>query len=127
MFPPMSISNSRDELAASSSTTSQGQEELAIRIEQQRSKIRALELAAEERRRSNGLRIQEQAREAEFRKQYLRRQRLARTTHDIRQLAHQQGELRQIHRGAREAAGALAVLPHKTATTQGAERSLLQS
>lgn len=99
MFPPMSISNSRDELAASSSTTSQGQEELAIRIEQQRSKIRALELAAEERRRSNDLRIPEQARE----------------------------ELRQIHRGAREAAGALAVLPHKTATTQGAERSLLQS
>jgi hypothetical protein len=40
----------------------QSRDELAARIEQQRAKIRALELAAEERRRSDELRIQEQAR-----------------------------------------------------------------
>ncbi|KAH8800698.1 hypothetical protein F5884DRAFT_890286 [Xylogone sp. PMI_703] len=49
----------------------QGQNELAVRIEQQRAKIRALELAAGERRRADELRIQGQARRAETRGQRL--------------------------------------------------------
>jgi hypothetical protein len=44
-----------------------GMDELAAKIEVQRAKVRALELAAEERRRSDELRIQEQARRAESR------------------------------------------------------------
>ena len=43
----------------------QGKDELSTRIEEQRAKIRALELAAEERKRADQLRIQERAREAE--------------------------------------------------------------
>jgi hypothetical protein len=124
LFPPVSISNSRERLAAGA--PSQAQRELAIRIEQQRSKIQALELAAEERRRSNDLCIQEQTREAESIKQYFRQQQLAGTTHDRCLLSQQQDELRQINRSAKEEAGALSVLPHKTAATQGAEISLLQ-
>lgn len=46
----------------------QGKNELSARIEEQRAKIRALELAAEERKRADRLRIQERAREAESRK-----------------------------------------------------------
>ena len=40
-------------------------DEMATRIEEQRAKIRALELAVEERRRANEIRIQERARETE--------------------------------------------------------------
>ena len=66
MSPPISPtssrsqpSNSRDEAVLTA--RGQGRDELAERIEQQRAKIRALELAAEERRRSDELRMQEQA------------------------------------------------------------------
>ena len=107
LFPPVSISNSRERLAAGAPSQAQG--ELAIRIEQQRSKIQALELAAEERRRSNDLCIQEQTREAESIKQYLRQQQLAGTTHDRCLLSQQQDELRQINRSAKEEAGSLSV------------------
>jgi hypothetical protein len=69
-------------------------DELATRIEQQRAKIRALELAAEERRRADELRIQEQAQKARSRRQESRQQRLltAICTADRRVLSHQQDE-----------------------------------
>jgi len=47
-------------------------DELATRIEEQRAKIRAPELAVEKRRRADEVRIQERARETESIKQELR-------------------------------------------------------
>lgn len=47
-------------------------DELAERIEQQRAKIRVLELAAEEHRRSDQLRIQKRPQKAESRSQDIR-------------------------------------------------------
>lgn len=70
-------STSRDEPALGA--RGQDYDELATRMEQQHAKIRAHELAAEERRRFDELCLQEQARRAESRKQYLRQERLART------------------------------------------------
>jgi TolA-binding protein len=50
----------------------QVKDELTTRIEEQRAKIRALELAVEERRRADEVRIQERLRETESIKQELR-------------------------------------------------------
>lgn len=91
-------SNSRDEPA--SGARKQDHDTLAMRLEQQREKIGALELAAEERMRSDELNIQVQARRAQSRKQDLRRQRLARsiTIKDRRLLSHRQDEMSQNNR-----------------------------
>jgi hypothetical protein len=94
MSPPISPtlsrsqpSNPQDELIPTARW--QDRDELATRIEQQRAKIRALELAAKERRRVDELRIQEKARRAESRRQDIHQQRLstAISTEDRRALS----------------------------------------
>jgi hypothetical protein len=133
MSPPLSPtpscsqpSNSQDEPILTA--RGQDQDELATRIEQQRAEIRALELAAEERRRVDELRIQEQARRAESRRQDISQQQLstAISTEDRRALSHQQDELRRNHRQAQEEAGMLAHLRHKAGVARDAEDRLQQ-
>jgi hypothetical protein len=121
---PSRPSDSRDRPALTSRALSR--DELATKIEQQHAKIRALELAAEDRRRSDERRIQEQARRAESRKQDSCQQRLARTisTKDRVTLSHQQDKLRRKYREAQEEAGMLAIFRHKMTVTQDTEDRL---
>jgi hypothetical protein len=72
---------------------------LVTRIEEQRTKIRALQVAAEERRRTDQLRIQEQSQKVESRRQELRQQRLpiAISIEDRRILFYEQEELRRTN------------------------------
>jgi hypothetical protein len=74
-------------------TNGQGRDDLGVRIEEQRAKIRALQLAAKDRRRADQVRIQERAREAESRRQVLRQRLLTAVgTEDGLVLARQQEE-----------------------------------
>src|SRR5258708_13776451 len=93
----------------------QSRDDLAARIEQQRSKIRALELAAEERRRSDQLRIREQAQTAESRRQGFRQQRLSTpiSTGDGHVLSLQQDEHRRRGRQARNESAMKALFRYK--------------
>ena len=74
----------------------QGEDELSARVEEQRAKIRALELAAEGRKRADQLRIQERAREAESIKR--QRLRVAVSTEDRLILNRRRGERRREDR-----------------------------
>ncbi|KAH8800697.1 hypothetical protein F5884DRAFT_534125 [Xylogone sp. PMI_703] len=82
----------------------QCRDELAVRIEQQRAKIRQLELAAEERRRSDQLRIQERSQKAESRSQDIRQQWLSTvaSTTEGGVLSYQQDEQRSKDRQTRD-------------------------
>ncbi|KAL5350975.1 hypothetical protein ACLOAV_004548 [Pseudogymnoascus australis] len=97
----------------------QGKDELSVRIEQQRAKIRALELAAEERRRANQPRIQERAREAES----IRRQRLrvAVSTEDGLILNRRREEHRREDRLDQEETNLQSLLDHKASVADDTE------
>ena len=72
--PPTSSGSLPADLQSGPTLVTKGQcgDELAVRIEQQRAKIRVLELAAEEHRRSDQLRIQKRPQKAESRSQDIR-------------------------------------------------------
>jgi hypothetical protein len=90
----------------------QGKDELSARIEEQRAKIRALEVAAEERKRADQLRIQEGVREAESIKR--QRLRVAVSTGDRFILDRRQEERRREDRLGQEETSLQSLLGHKT-------------
>ncbi|KFZ17843.1 hypothetical protein V501_01527, partial [Pseudogymnoascus sp. VKM F-4519 (FW-2642)] len=105
-------------------TEGQCGDELAVRIEQQRAKIRVLELAADERRRSDQLRIQERSQKAECRSRDVRRQRVstAVSTAERRVLFYQQEEQRSKDRQARDDSAMQAFLRHEAAAKEEKEK-----
>lgn len=105
----------------------QVKDELATRIEEQRAKIRALELAVEERRRADQVRIQERARETESIKQELRQRLLvAVSTEDRLVLNRRQEELRCEDRLCQKETGLRSVLGHKASVADDAEDAFRQ-
>ena len=105
----------------------QVKDELTTRIEEQRAKIRALELAVEERRQANEVRIQERARETESIKQELRQRLLvAVSTEDRLVLNRRQEEHRREDRLGQEETGLQSVLGHKASVADNAEDAFRQ-
>ncbi|KIM95272.1 hypothetical protein OIDMADRAFT_59753 [Oidiodendron maius Zn] len=105
-------------------TKGQCGDQLAVRIEQQRAKIRVLGLAAEERRQSDQLCIQEQSQKAECRSRDVRQQRVstAVSTAERRVLFYQQEEQRRKDRQARDDSAMQAFLRYEAAAKEEKEK-----
>ena len=133
MSPPIlpTLSSSRPSSPQDGSIPSTGDQDrndLAIKIEQQRAKIRALELAAQERRQTDQLRLQEQTQRTEFNRQQSRHQGLvmAVCAEDRLVLSYQQEEQRRKDWQAQEETGLQVLLRHKASVAQDAEDMLQQ-
>ena len=118
-------SNPQDGLIPSSG--GRDPDDLAIKIEQQRAKIRAFKLAAQKRRQTDQLRIQEQAQtKKSWRQELYQRLVIAVSTKDRHVLFHQQEEQRRKDRQVQEEADTQALLSYKASVVQDVDNWLQQ-